>query len=200
MVNPSKIINEEFFAERSTPEPATGCLCWKRHINQGGYGTLKHKGKQRMAHRAMWEHKNGPIPDGMVVCHSCDNRRCINPEHLFLGTTQDNVDDKMAKGRFISNLGERSGTSKLTEEQIAAIRIDTRPQRVIARDFGVSQSNVSLIKAGSTWGHLPSLKDKRMTVQEFASLMAVPYNKFRHQLIRKQRGLRQSLEYCGVTL
>ncbi len=200
MVNPSKIINEEFFAERSTPEPATGCLCWTRHINQGGYGTFKHKGKQRMAHRAMWEHKNGPIPEGMVVCHSCDNRRCIHPEHLFLGTTQDNVDDKMAKGRFISNLGERSGTSKLTDEQIAAIRIDTRPQRVIARDFGVSQSNVSLIKAGSTWGHLPSLEDKRMTVQEFASLMAVPYNKFRHQLIRKQRGLRQSLEYCGVTV
>lgn len=200
MVNPCKVIDEKFFAERSALNVETGCIEWTRHISQGGYGTLKHKRKQRMAHRAMWEHKFGPIPDGMVICHKCDNRKCINPDHLFIGTTQDNVTDKMVKGRFVACPGEQCGTAKLTEAQIAAIRLDDRVQHVIAKEYGISQSNVSIIKNGDTWSHLPVLENKRLSVQDFANLMGVDYNKFRHHLVRKQRGFRQSLELCGVTV
>jgi len=151
MVNPVKKIDEQFFADRMTVNPETGCHEWQRYISQNGYGTVKHKRKQWPAHRFMWAHKNGPIPDGMVVCHKCDNRRCINPDHLFLGTTQDNVDDKMSKGRFKPLAGEKNGSSKLTHKDVLNILNDTRSQRAIAADYGVGQSNVSLIKQRKAW-------------------------------------------------
>lgn len=198
MVNPSKVIDAEYFKDRCTVNEATGCHEWTRHLNPGGYGTLKHKRKQQMAHRAAWEFWRGPIPAGMIVCHRCDNRRCINPDHLFIGTTQDNVDDKMAKGRFRPCRGERSGTSKLTESEIMAIRLDNRPQSTIAADYGISQSNVSIIKQGKTWAEIAAPVDKRMTVSELAKSFGVDYGVFRHQLCRQGRSVRQALGYCGV--
>lgn len=154
MVNPVKQIDDQFFADRMAVNEETGCHEWQRYVGGNGYGTVKHKRKQWPAHRFMWAYKNGPIPDGMVVCHKCDNRRCINPDHLFLGTTQDNVDDKMRKGRFKPNHGEKSGSAKLTFSQVEAIRQDVRPQRHIAKDYGVSQSNISWIKARKSWAEV----------------------------------------------
>jgi hypothetical protein len=200
MVNPIKKINEQFFADRSVKNQETECLEWTLHLNQGGYGTMKHKQKFYMAHRAMWEFTNGPIPHGMVICHKCDNRKCINPDHLFIGTTQDNVDDKMSKGRFVKCPGEQCGTAKLTETQIAAIRMDTRAQHRIAKDYGISQSNVCIIKQGDTWKHLPVFEDKRMSVKEFAAEFGVPYERFRHHLVRRGKGFRKSLGLFGVTI
>jgi hypothetical protein len=200
MVNPTKVINDKFFEDRSAVDPITGCIEWTRHVSVNGYGTLKYRRKQQMAHRFMWEYKFGPIPEGKIICHKCDNRKCINPDHLFIGTTQDNVDDKMSKGRFVPCPGEQCGTAKLTDEQIAAIRADTRAQHRIAKDYGISQSNVSFIKRGLTWGHIPVIEDKRMSVKEFADQFGVPYEKFRHHLLRQKRGFRQSLAHFGVTL
>jgi hypothetical protein len=200
MVNPTKVIDDKFFEDRSVVDPVTECVEWTRRVSVNGYGTLKYKQKQYMAHRFMWEFKFGPIPDGKIICHKCDNRKCINPDHLFIGTTQDNVDDKMAKGRFVPCPGERSGTSKLTEAQIVAIRADTRPQYVIAKEYGVCRSNISVIKRGSSWGHIPVVEDKRMSVKEFADQFGVPYDKFRHQLLRQKRGFRQSLAFFCVSL
>lgn len=154
MPNPPKVIDTAYFASRSKKNDATGCIEWTRHISDTGYGTLKYKQKQWTAHRFFWQFQNGKIPHGMIVCHKCDNRKCINPEHLFLGTTQDNVTDKMNKGRFVASIGERSGLSKLTELQVRQILEDTRPQTKIAKDFGISQSNVSIIKCRVTWRHV----------------------------------------------
>lgn len=154
MPNPPKLIDETYFLSRSKKNDETGCVEWTRHIATTGYGTLKYRQKQWIAHRFAWQFYRGAIPDGMIVCHKCDNRKCINPEHLFLGTTQDNVTDKMNKGRFVPCIGERSGTAKLSELQIKQILADLRPQTKIAKSFGISQSNVSLIKSRLSWRHV----------------------------------------------
>ncbi|HXI18492.1 MAG TPA: HNH endonuclease signature motif containing protein, partial [Chloroflexota bacterium] len=98
--------------------------CWEWQLfrdkrNYGRVGIARGKSPQ-LTHRVAWELANGPIPDGLLVCHSCDNPPCCNPAHLFLGTDQDNVDDMRRKGR--GAFGERSGGSKVTAEQVLEIR------------------------------------------------------------------------------
>ena len=87
-----------------SPEPNSGCWLWERSHNGVGYGTLGvGNGKSALVHRLMWELTNGPVPDGMFVCHRCDMPPCCNPDHLFLGTPGDNMRDMHAKGRYVSN-------------------------------------------------------------------------------------------------
>jgi hypothetical protein len=200
-MNPPKTIDAKFFSDRSKRDETTGCIEWQRHTNQDGYGTLKHRGKQHMAHRAMWTFARGPIPTGMLVCHRCDNPRCINPDHLFLGTTQDNVDDKMKKGRFIPLDGERNGYATLTADQVSAIRDDLRPQSVTAEAFGTSQGNVSLIKRGATWASVEYMPpaDKRLTVKEFAALCGVEYMPLKDRIYGNRLTMRESLVRGGAT-
>lgn len=76
-----------------------GCVEWLLSGTSQGYGRVRYKGKKFLTHRLMWEFEKGPIPEGMQVLHKCDNPSCANVDHLFLGTNQDNVDDKMMKGR-----------------------------------------------------------------------------------------------------
>ncbi len=102
-----------------------------------------------LAHRVAWKEANGQTPEGMQVLHTCDNPPCCNVEHLFLGTNAENASDMVAKGR--GNIGEKHGMVKLTRGQVEKIRSDIRVQRVIADDYGVSRSNVSLIKRGKRW-------------------------------------------------
>jgi hypothetical protein len=85
----------------------------------------------------------------MDICHHCDNRVCVRPSHLFLGTRQDNVNDMMQKGRGAA--GSKNGHSKLTHIQVSAIRRDVRLQRVIAAEYGVDQAVVSRIKNGKAY-------------------------------------------------
>lgn len=80
-------------------EPNTGCFLWTSSLRSSGYGELWVKRGGQAAHRLAYEHHVGPIPPGLCVLHRCDTPACVNPEHLFVGTNQDNVDDKMRKGR-----------------------------------------------------------------------------------------------------
>lgn len=147
-------INLEYFLDRTELNPVNGCWEWTRRLDHKGYAHAKVWGKPVGAHRVSYAFFVEPIPAGMNICHKCDNPKCVNPHHLFMGTTQDNVTDKMRKGRFVTTPGEKNGYAKLTEDQVLAILADKRPQHVIGKDYGISQSNVSIIKRGKTWAHL----------------------------------------------
>jgi hypothetical protein len=127
---------------------------WRLRQNTGpkAYGNISWRGRKKKAHRAAWEEANGPIPSGKKVCHHCDVRLCINALHLFLGTSKNNSEDMVAKDRHAR--GERSANAKLTDEKIRAIRADTRPQVVIAKEHDIGRPNVSMIKAGLIWKHV----------------------------------------------
>lgn len=136
-------------AEKSTINKKTGCIEIHRGLSKDGYVMVKvggRYGKKRKASRVVWEHAYGKIPNGICVLHSCDNRKCINLRHLFLGTHVDNMKDMVLKGRAHRAIGEKSGNCKLTSDQVADIRDDSRKQIVIAIDYGVSKSLISMIK------------------------------------------------------
>lgn len=88
------------FESKFIPVTESGCWLWLRGINAKGYGQFGRKHGSDQAHRVAWELYRGQIPDGMNVCHSCDVRCCVNPDHLFLGTQKDNMQDCMKKGRL----------------------------------------------------------------------------------------------------
>jgi hypothetical protein len=141
---------ESKFTKRSDDE----CWEWKASFGSAGYGQFWYPPSKRMleAHRFAWLSNKGSIPVGLCVLHRCDNRKCVNPAHLFLGTLTENMDDMTAKGRRVT--GERVGNSKLTTEDVLKIKADQRTQREIARDFGIRQTHVSRIKTGIAWRHL----------------------------------------------
>lgn len=131
-----------------------GCWLWMACRNRG-YGVMSVNKKATTTHRYSWELHNGPIPDGLHVCHHCDNPRCVNPDHLFLGTHQDNMQDMINKGRM--SKGETKGSSKLTEPQVHVIRmyLDAGfPQKYFADGLGLCQQTISDIKLRRTWVHI----------------------------------------------
>lgn len=121
------------------------CWCWKGS-RAYGYGNVRWKGKFKCVHRLYWLLSGRTIPDGMCLCHApviCHNRVCFNPEHLRVDTRSANQLDRHADGTMTH--------AKLTEEQVKAIRLDTRTQEAIAADYGVARKTISNIKRGKRW-------------------------------------------------
>lgn len=141
------------FDERYTIDDATGCWLWVGGTNTSGYGCYAAEG-QKTAHRVAYIRFKGPIPPGMHVLHKCDRPNCVNPEHLFLGTHQDNMVDLRKKGRAYGAKGEANFGAKLTAAQAEAIMADPRSAQVIAQEYGVTLAAVGLIRNGRTWAHL----------------------------------------------
>lgn len=128
------------------------CWVWKPTVNSSRkYGKVQIDKKTLAAHRVAYEHWKGDIPEGLIVCHSCDNPACVNPDHLWLGTYKDNMHDASVKNRMCRRFGEANVQAKLTAEQVISIREDTRSQSAISVDYGVDQSTISLIKHGKRW-------------------------------------------------
>lgn len=126
------------------------CLEWAGAKTSWGYGRLSYKSKHYAAHRFAFELYVGPIPDGMFVCHHCDNPGCCNPNHLFLGTPKDNMIDMAAKGRHI-------GARKLVPEQVMEITDLLKkgvPRKEIAQQYSVGRTAIDGIANNKTWTHL----------------------------------------------
>lgn len=131
--------------------------CWPWTAGEiEGYGSFGYRGRNWLAHRVAWTWSKGEIPPGLCVCHHCDNRCCVNPGHLFLGTRADNQRDMVRKGRAAS--GESNAQAKLTEPDVIAIRAlrkDGMLQYEIAERFGISRANVGYIVRRKTWTQVP---------------------------------------------
>ena len=130
------------------------CWEWIASLDSSGYGFFSLNGHMRRAHRVSWEIHNGSVPEGLQVLHHCDNRKCIRPIHLFLGTNNDNIADRMAKGRKSGASGERNGHAKLSWPQVFEIRkrlAFKESQELLARDYKVSQQLISRIACGGIW-------------------------------------------------
>jgi hypothetical protein len=135
-------------------------------LNRWGYPRIGKYGVEYLAHRLVYEECFGDIPEGMCVCHKCDNPKCINPEHLFLGTTAENMKDKIAKNRqgncgpHNAARGMRQGSAKITDDTVLEIRRryihhDRRNgASAMARRYGISKSSVFNILTKRTWRHV----------------------------------------------
>jgi hypothetical protein len=135
-----------------------GCLVWTGDKDSNGYGRLRYAGKKGYpSHRLAYELANGPIPGGLVVRHQCDNRACINLNHLELGTQQQNVQDMFERKRANRATGEHHGRSKLTQQQVDSIRQRYMPRHrvngaaAMAREVGIGISAMYDILAGRHW-------------------------------------------------
>ena len=121
--------------------------CWEWQAGcRRGYGRVRMNTLILSTHRLAWELTYGPIPDGMFVLHRCDNRKCCNPAHLFLGTNGDNVRDRNSKSRHAH--GNNHGHTIIPDSEISFIRASMESQRTIARRFGVNHTTIGRIKRG----------------------------------------------------
>ena len=132
------------------------CILWKGCCGSDGYGSVTIGGIQYRAHRIAWEKANKQkIPEGMWVLHHCDNPRCVNPAHLFLGTAKDNIQDCINKGRRNTPYGSIHHAAKINEKQAPEIKMmrGIKLQKEVANKFGISVSNVSRIMRGKGLKH-----------------------------------------------
>ncbi|MDQ3539711.1 MAG: HNH endonuclease [Chloroflexota bacterium] len=133
------------------------CWLWTAYRDRDGYGDVRMDGRKLVAHRVMWIIEHGPIPEGLYICHHCDNPPCVNPAHLFLGTNQENQLDAVRKGRQrgFSPFGELNSHAKLTTAQVAEIRRlyaeGDVTQWQLGATFGVSDATISKIVRYKTW-------------------------------------------------
>lgn len=149
-------LKERLLAKTTVLE--NGCWYCSAGGEQSRYGTIWYCNSSIGNHQASWLVHKGPIPQGLLVCHSCDNKRCINPDHLFLGTEKDNIQDCVKKGRRDKRHGERNPAALITEEIVKEIRYFCEhsglTQQRIAEHFGISQVLVSQIKNKKRWAHV----------------------------------------------
>lgn len=157
------ISEKEHFEKWVRKDLDKACWLWTGHVNSkhNGYGRFARGYKRRMAHVAAYEIFKGPIPKGLSVCHRCDTPLCVNPEHLFLGTHQENMRDAKVKGRF---------SHKLTDEQINLIRNDKRSSGELAKILPVSARHIRSIRQGKKRKPLnPSAEGRTVSGRQVAN-------------------------------
>ena len=131
-----------------------GCWLWTASKTESGYGRFRYNGRSGRAHRFSYMFYRGKIPDGLHVCHTCDVRNCVNPEHLFLGTQKENIEDCARKGRLARPKGIQHGLSKLNPDLVRYILRSEKTQDALALELGVDQKTISRVKRRETWKHI----------------------------------------------
>lgn len=156
---------ERFFSKVNKTD---NCWEWTASLIGCGYGNFKYKGKRYAAHRFSWELVNGKIPDGLLVCHKCDNRKCVNPEHLFLGTQKDNMQDCLRKGRLVLSFNRIPKNRVLKDPFIIEkikkeIKNRTCSLKQLSTMLGYSESLLKSISCGRCYNNpqSPLLKIKQ---------------------------------------
>lgn len=157
------VADKRFVARYRTyvqPRDGDACWSWLKSRNETGYGQIEFSRNgvrfNLLAHRVAWALHIGDIPSGFLVCHKCDVRDCVNPNHLFLGTANDNTQDMLRKGRHRADAGEECHNALLTEEDISLIRGLHRKglgASFISRIFGVRPCTITNLCAGRSWKH-----------------------------------------------
>lgn len=146
-------ISDRFFRLVDKQE---NCWLWKGDINRNGYGRLQFNNKRLLAHRVSYEIHKETLQNNLYVCHTCDNPKCVNPSHLFLGTQKDNMADCAKKMRH--TYGSNVKHAILNEKQIEEIRSDyfskKLNQRMLAEKYGVSRGHIGLIIQSKRWPHV----------------------------------------------
>ncbi|MGL5189992.1 MAG: HNH endonuclease signature motif containing protein [Cetobacterium sp.] len=130
------------------------CILWGGSKDKSGYGRRKVDGKVRYVHRLEYIKHHGPIPEGLVVRHSCDNPACFNIAHLSIGTMKDNVQDCIERGRIYRAKGEHQHKAVLTEQTVRLIRSSQLSGGALAKQLGVSKNTVNDVRSGKTWRHV----------------------------------------------
>lgn len=157
------------FWSKVSPEPNSGCWLWTAALGTHGYGSFMERGGPQKAHRVAWGLSRGEIPSGLHVLHHCDNRACVNPDHLRLGTNADNIADKVSRNRGnqprgdqhwtrqrpVPTRGERNGMARMTRDRAEHIRVILSAgvvrQKDVAAAFGVALNVVRKINRGTHW-------------------------------------------------
>lgn len=144
-----------------------GCWIWTKSIGSSGYGQIYDSMRIPIGvHRVSYAHFVGPIPDSMYICHKCDVKNCFNPDHLFIGTAKENMNDASKKCRIVC--GEENKLSKLDSVSIKQIRSEWISggitQKTLSERFNCSQANISFIVTGKTWAHVPIEKRESLAV------------------------------------
>ena len=143
------------FRDKVCFDTTSGCWLWLGAKDRGGYGRFLYDGKNRHAHRVIWILIFGSDPYDAVIMHDCDNRACVNPSHLRLGTQADNIQDRVHKKRCFKPNGQLNSQAKLTEQQVRAIREEFAntgcSKAFLARKYNMSNSAVGRIVNNETW-------------------------------------------------
>jgi hypothetical protein len=154
-------IKERFWSKVDIRGPEE-CWFWRAGRLASGYGAFWVGRTMVNAHRVAWKLAYGEIPDGLFCCHTCDQRPCCNPQHLFIGTNSENIRDAVKKGRLTRRRGEDHPCAKLTQSDVRSIRerlVEGSSEREIAGAFQVSRRCVRNIKLGRSWAWLGGCND-----------------------------------------
>lgn len=151
------------FNTKYIAEPMSGCWLWIGARTQAGYGRLARNHKFFLAHRISRQISCGDVRPGHLVCHSCDTPSCVNPEHLWVGTPEENTRDCMSKGRLKPGrlLGEDASSSKLTDVtvlEIVKLHSEGTSCPDLARAFGVSRNTIGRVLNGETWSQVSGIR------------------------------------------
>ena|SRR5215204_2653891 len=147
---PQKPFSDDWFWDRISPEPNSGCWLWCGLTKPNGYGRGRSGSRDEYMHRWSYQRFVGPVPEQKFVLHRCDVKCCVNPDHLFVGTHIDNVQDAVSKRRY-AHSERNGGGGRLLINDVLAIRSSSEKGSILADKYGVSDAIISLIRNRKRW-------------------------------------------------